>query len=136
MKKLYVLLSVIIVLLVANLVVTVYKIKMNKNEASKIYAFKELDRAPEVIKTVKPEYPEKLKREEIEGSVFVEVSLDENGVPIMVKVIKSSGYPEMDSAATKAAKEMRFTPALKDGKAVRTKIIVPMRFTLHKGKKE
>jgi len=109
---------------------------MNKNEASKIYAFKELDRAPEVIKAVKPEYPEKLKREGIEGSVFVEVSLDENGVPIMVKAIKSSGYPEMDSAATKAAKEMRFTPALKDGKAVRTKIIVPMRFTLHKGKQE
>ena len=60
------------------------------------------------IYTRKPEYPRLARRLGIEGKVLLHVLTALNGVPEMVAVISSSGYPVLDNAAVEAVNDWRF----------------------------
>jgi len=60
------------------------------------------------IYTRKPEYPRLARRLGIEGKVLLHVLTALNGVPEMVTVISSSGYPVLDNAAVEAVNDWRF----------------------------
>jgi protein TonB len=78
---------------------------------------------------VKPAYTDEARNAQIEGVVRVEMTVDEQGNVIAVKVLRGLGYG-LDEAAMRAAKQMTFDPGTKCGKAAVTKLTVGMRFAL------
>lgn len=71
---------------------------------------------PETVRTVAPEYPESCRSKGIEGSVGLEVSVDAQGKPTEVKVLKSA-HPDLDKAAVAAVKQWLFKPVVVAGKS-------------------
>ncbi|MCR5757423.1 MAG: energy transducer TonB [Selenomonas sp.] len=55
-----------------------------------------------------PAYPESLRQQGVEGSVQVMILVAENDAIESVTVVNSSGYPDMDAAAVRAAQGCRF----------------------------
>jgi TonB family protein len=90
-------------------------------------------RYPGVIKEVKPSYtPEAMKRK-ISGSVTVECVVLTDGTVGNARVSKSLDPTYgLDEEALKAAKQWRFTPGMKDGKAVPVLVSIELSFYLGK----
>jgi len=80
-----------------------------------------------IMKNVK--YPEKAKKANTQGKVIVRAVVDKNGNVVETKILLSVS-PECDAAASKAVKSVKFTPGKKDGKAVRTEVVIPIMFKL------
>ncbi len=59
------------------------------------------------VQRKKPKFPPRLERENIEARVEIEVTTDANGRAVSQKVIRSSGYSELDEAALSAASSVR-----------------------------
>jgi protein TonB len=78
---------------------------------------------------VKPAYTDEARTAQIEGVVRVEMTVDDQGNVIAVKVLRGLGYG-LDEAAVRAAKQMAFEPGTRCGKAAVTKLTVGMRFAL------
>jgi len=66
-----------------------------------------------------PEYPPASRRAGEEGTVQLQVLVQENGRAGEVKVARSSGFPKLDEAAVAEVKRnWRFVPGKEDGKPV------------------
>jgi protein TonB len=90
-----------------------------------------MERTPEVVRTVKPEYPEIPKKAGIEGKVYLQLLIDHDGHVMRVEVARSSGNSALDEAAVDAAKKILFTPAIAPGgKTVRVWVSYPVTFSL------
>jgi len=89
----------------------------------------ELSKAPTFKKKVEPKYPDQARRQGIEGTVQLEILIDENGRVRKVKVLKSPGHG-LERAAIAALSKSKFNPGVINGKAVPVKIKIPYRFVL------
>ena len=89
----------------------------------------ELTQAPTFKNKVEPKYPESAKSEGIQGTVQLEVLIDEKGRVRKVRVLKSPGH-DLDKAAIAALSKSTFNPGYMGGKAVPVKIKIPYRFVL------
>jgi TonB family protein len=87
---------------------------------------------PKLLKSVSPVYPEKPRKEGIEGTVILEATADAKGLVENVKVVRS--VPALDQAAIDAVKQWVYEPMLIDGKARPVVFTVTVRFTLDKDK--
>jgi TonB family protein len=86
---------------------------------------------PVAINPVSPvRYPPALLEEGIEGSVLLRLYVDSAGalVPDSTRIAESSGYPALDSAALAGAPELRFSPALIQGRPVAARFLQPVQF--------
>ena len=89
------------------------------------------DQPPVAINPVTPMvYPPALLDQGIEGRVLLRLFADANGnlIPDSTRVAESSGYPALDSAAMSGARELRFSPALRNGRAVAAPFLQPVHF--------
>lgn len=77
-----------------------------------------------------PKYPKSALQAGAEGKVLLELALDAKGGVQSVEVSESSGHAELDAAAVAAVETWRFNPAQDDGRAVATRIAVPVQFAL------
>jgi protein TonB len=86
--------------------------------------------APVVLARVTPEYPQEARRRRIEGQVLLRAIVDREGrVEDDVEVVQS--VRELDEAAVSALRQWRFRPGRDgEGRAVRVRIEVPIRFQL------
>ena len=75
------------------------------------------------------EYPAEAKAAGIEGRVFVEVVVDEEGRPTRARVLRSPHALLSDSALA-AVRRARWTPGLQRGRAVRVRSMLPVTFRL------
>ncbi|MDJ0765857.1 MAG: TonB family protein [Myxococcota bacterium] len=89
----------------------------------------ELSQVPTFKSRVEPQYPDQARRDGIEGTVQLEILIDENGRVRKVKVIKTPGYG-LEKAAIVAVSKSRFNPGVINGKAVPVKIKIPYKFML------
>lgn len=94
---------------------------------SSFYAF---DSPPKPIKTSAPKYPELARAAGAEGTVLVEITVDEKGRVIGARVLQSNTIKSLENAAVAAAKEWLFTPAKQRDKPVKAKIAIPFDFSL------
>ncbi len=78
---------------------------------------------PRKVSGPSAEYPERAKRQKLEGTVAISLLVDENGVPQDFKIIESAG-PVLDDAVLNAVKKWRFEPATKDGVRVKIRWLV------------
>jgi len=86
---------------------------------------------PKLLSTSPPIYPETLHQENIEGAVRLKLSISKEGNVESVDVVSSSGYMEMDQAASDAAYTYHFSPAFDGyGDAVRCMTTVTIKFKM------
>jgi TonB family protein len=89
------------------------------------------DQPPVAINPVTPMvYPPALLEQGIEGRVLLRLYVDASGKLIAdsTRVAESSGYPALDSAALSGARELRFSPALRNGRPVSAPFLQPVHF--------
>ena len=100
-------------------------------QAQEVYKIGNGVSAPVPIHQVKPEYTPEALAARIEGVVALETVVQTDGTVRDVTVSKSlDNVLGLDQQAVKAAKEWRFRPGTKDGKAVPVSVTLEMRFTL------
>jgi protein TonB len=75
------------------------------------------------------EYPRFDREARNEGTVVVRFVVDENGVPSQVEVVRSVSAG-LDRAAVDAVRAARFTPGVQNGRVVKVRMTLPVRFTI------
>jgi TonB family protein len=78
-----------------------------------------------------PEYPPDARSQGIGGMVKLAVDIRRDGTIRKVKVVSSSPEGVFDAAATEVARSMEFLPAIKHGRRVASRVVVPVKFDLH-----
>lgn len=78
----------------------------------------------------KPRYPKLARKRGWQGRVVLRVRVSEDGRPVDVQVMQSSGHGILDRAAMKTLKKWTFQPASKGGVRVASSLNVPIRFDL------
>ena len=73
-------------------------------------------------------YPENARRQGIEGTAYVQFVVDERGRVVTPRVVR--GHPELGQAAVKALAASRFRPGRHEGRAVKVRYTLPVRFVL------
>ncbi len=88
--------------------------------------------APEVIHSVEAQFSDYARQNRICGTNLIGLTVDANGNPQDLRVIKSL-EPSLDAKAIEAVSQYRFRPAMKDGTTpVPVEIIVEIDFRLYK----
>jgi TonB family protein len=85
---------------------------------------------PRRLREVKPHYPDARRAAGVEADVLLVVSLDAAGRVLSVTVGRGSGDVAFDDSARAAAREERFSPALRDGVPVPTTFTFTTHFRL------
>ena len=80
----------------------------------------QLDTPPRVLNRPVVQYPPIALRRRAEGSVIVTALVSENGDVLDVRILRGDDRFGFNDAAVRAARGVRFAPALKDGKRVKT----------------
>lgn len=82
---------------------------------------------PRVLQRPEPEYTAEARRQGVQGTLLLELTVDERGRPVNVKVISPIGFG-LDERAVETVAKWRFSPASKDGKPVAITANVEMTF--------
>jgi TonB family protein len=82
---------------------------------------------PEVRTRVEATYPPEALRDRLEGTVGLEVVVDESGHVVFAHVVQPAGHG-FDDAALAAVRQFVFAPARQDGVAVRSKVQLAYEF--------
>ncbi|MBU0630782.1 MAG: energy transducer TonB [Candidatus Margulisbacteria bacterium] len=85
---------------------------------------------PTIAHQVVPLYPQAAQENGSEGVVLLSVYVSELGEPWKVDIKSSSGYSDLDAAASKALWQWRFNPASQSGGAIASWFEVPVKFAL------
>ncbi len=85
---------------------------------------------PAIRNWVEPRYPRLAQRRNQQGSVMLDVIVDEQGNPMTVDVLESSGYPVLDKAAIDAVKRWSFEPEQRNQQFVRSRVHIPVVFEI------
>lgn len=75
-------------------------------------------------------YPEIARKAGVEGTVVINVLIDESGAVLRTEILKSMGNNGCDGAAVEAIKSVEWKPATRDGKPVKAWITVSVVFRL------
>lgn len=88
-----------------------------------------LDRPPRLLKSVSPRYPEDARKAGVEGTVRLEITVDEMGKVVETRVL---GTPDglLIDAAVKAVNQWVFAPHTVSGKPVKVRFVQPVRFAM------
>ena len=78
---------------------------------------------------IRLQYPPKALESSIEGTVYVIINIDTLGITSNPVILKSIG-PWCDEEAKRLALTSKFTPAIKNGKYVKSRILIPIKFKL------
>ena len=85
---------------------------------------------PKIISFNPPEYPDKLRRREIEGQVRLRVLIDKKGHVIKALIDGSSGYHDFDQAALESVLKWKFKAAQFDNEKRDSWVLIPVVFKL------
>ncbi|MBI5752646.1 MAG: TonB family protein [Hydrogenophilales bacterium] len=93
------------------------------------YPAREVDEHPALVGQVRPVYPAKAAKAEVKGDVLVLFMLNENGSVDEVSVLEENppGYG-FDVAVNEWLKQARFKPAMRKGRAVKSRVVYRVTF--------
>jgi len=89
---------------------------------------REVDRPPRLLRQVRPEYPSEAFVKKVEGTVVLEIVIDEQGHVARTRIVQS--IPLLDAAAVAAVRQWVFAPAEKRGRPVATIARSPVSFRI------
>jgi periplasmic protein TonB len=104
-------------------------IKIDSDAEPGMDEFVPVEKPPQIVKRVVPVYPEMAMRAGMEGTVYVKILVDKDGKPKKAVVIKST-TEIFNDAATEAAMQFLFTPAVMNNGPVKVWVAVPFKFKL------
>ncbi len=87
-----------------------------------------VDENPVPVKTPPPAYPTDLLQQGVSGTAVVTVVIDENGDVLAAEARKAS-HDGFKDPAVEAVKNWKFTPGKVAGKAVKTRVAIPIKFS-------
>lgn len=91
----------------------------------------QVDEFPAPLKTVNPVYPEKARVNGVEGTVWLNVLVNKEGIVIKTIVAKrTGGSEELEQAAIDAVKQWTFKPATVKARPVAIWVAIPFKFKL------
>jgi TonB family protein len=79
-----------------------------------------LDTVPKAIRQITPAYPTMARSQKLAATIILSAFVNENGQVTDVRVLRGEPRFGMTDAAVRALRSTRFTPAIKDGKKVKT----------------
>lgn len=94
--------------------------------------FYSYDRAPHVTRRVEPAYPAAARDMGAEGTVVVNLNIDERGRILRAWVAAANANEILINAALDAAYEFEFAPGLQRHIPVKCTVAIPFQFTLRK----
>lgn len=89
-----------------------------------------IDAHPSLHRPIKPNYPIGARRRGEEGTVILDVTVASDGSAKAVSLVSTSGFPELDDAAERAAARARFKPGTRNGKAIESAARITIIFRL------
>ncbi len=111
------------------------RIEVHKKIEDEDKIFIAVEEMPEVIGGIgaiqsKVHYTEMAKRMDVEGTIYVEAVINEEGKVIEAKIIKGL-LPDLDEMSLNAVKSTLFKPGKQRGKPVKVRISIPIKFRLY-----
>lgn len=98
-----------------------------ESAADQIFALADLDQAPRPVFQPAPEYPPALRRQKLDGTVYVLFMVDRAG-RVESPLVQKSTNPAFEQAAVQAVRRWRFEPGKRNGEAVVFRMRVPITF--------
>lgn len=92
------------------------------------YPATDLDIYPQALGRITPDYPETAREAQVGGSVTLLVLIDEVGKVVGASVMDASPDGVFEEAAQQALATTAFYPARKDGRPVRSRILIKVEF--------
>ena len=92
-----------------------------------VTSFEQFDEEPVILYRPAPEYPKAAIDRGLEGQVYLSVTVEADARISEVRVVGSSD-PVFEPAAVASAKRYVFRPASRDGKPIRSRVMVTIRF--------
>lgn len=93
-------------------------------------SFPPIEKMPELVTFVEAQYPEDLVKKGVEGTVTLELLVNESGYVDSVNLIKGI-EPQLDNNAMEASKRFKFSPAVADGEPVAVLLQYEYRFSIN-----
>jgi len=97
-------------------------------DMGEIASLADLDQRPRAIFQTAPNYPQELRKRNLEGSVQVVFLVDRDGKVVSPKVEKSTN-PSFDRPAIEAVRQWKFEAGTRNGEKVTFKMRVPITFS-------
>lgn len=91
-----------------------------------------MDTPPKALRQVRPEFPEKARRQGVQGYVKVSMFVSESGDVARVRVLDASPTGVFEQAAETAVRNWEFQPGVYQGEAVAGWVTQTLRFKLQK----
>src|SRR5207245_5595213 len=82
---------------------------------------------PRIVKKVEPKFSTIARGAGAQGTVVLQLVVDEHGMPTSISVLSPLGFG-LDEQAQAAVEQWRFRPATKDGKPVRVLATIEVNF--------
>ncbi len=119
----------------ANLDKPPARIAVHKKIEEEDKIFVAVEEMPKIIGGIgaiqsKVQYTELAKRMDVEGTIYVEAVINEEGKVIEAKIIKGL-LPDLDEMSLNAVKSTLFKPGKQRGKPVKVRISIPIKFRLY-----
>lgn len=77
------------------------------------------------------QYPKDARKKRIEGRTICQFAVEEDGTLTDIIIFRSAGHPSLDEEALRVIQSMpKWIPGTKEGKYVRAKYVVPIKFKL------
>ena len=92
------------------------------------YPAKQVDVHPVAAHPVTPQYPELAAAENIEGELKLLLLIDESGVVREVSVVEANPEGYFEESAMNAFRNARFKPAKKNGRDVKSRLVVRVQY--------
>lgn len=92
------------------------------------YRLSELDVRPWIMTRVEPQYPESAKQRSLTGTVRIQLYIDETGRVERVQTLQADPPGVFENSAERAFLAARFTPAMKDGRPVKARMTLEVKF--------
>jgi len=95
-----------------------------------IFELADLDKIPNPLHRASPNYPYEMKQAGISGWARVMFIVDETG-RVRSPRITASSHREFEQPSLDAVLQWKFEPGMKDGRAVKTRMMLPLKFNLN-----
>ena len=88
------------------------------------YGARDLDVQPRPLHKIEPDYPEAADRQQLSGTLRLQLRLEADGRISDVEVVSATPPGVFDESAIKAFRGARFAPAQKNGRPVRAQVLI------------
>lgn len=96
------------------------------------YPAKQVDVHPAALHPIKPDYPDKAAEQGVEGSVVLLLLIDEAGRVKEATVAEANPEGHFEESALAAFRPARFVPAQRQGRAVKSRVLIRVTYELTK----